>query len=35
MSAKAWLALLVLLILTIAVAGWITSALRWPRSRRA
>jgi hypothetical protein len=33
MSAKFWLALMALLIVTIAVAGWITSAVRWAASR--
>lgn len=33
MSAKLWLALMALLIVTIAVAGWITSAVRWAASR--
>jgi hypothetical protein len=33
MSAKLWLALMALLIVSIAVAGWITSAVRWAASR--
>lgn len=33
MSAKLWLALMALLIVTIAVGGWITSAVRWAASR--
>lgn len=32
-GAKLWLALMALLIVTIAVAGWITSAIRWAASR--
>jgi hypothetical protein len=36
MNAKLWLALMALAILSIAVAGWITSAARlWAASRRA
>jgi hypothetical protein len=33
MTAKLWLGLMVLLILGVAVAGWITSAVRWAGSR--
>ena len=33
MTAKAWLAVMALLIVSIAVAGWITSAIRWAASR--
>jgi hypothetical protein len=33
MSAKLWLAMIVLLIVSVAVAGWITSAIRWAASR--
>jgi hypothetical protein len=33
MSAKLWLALMAMLILSVAVAGWITSALRWAAAR--
>jgi hypothetical protein len=35
MSANLWLGLMVLLILSVAIAGWITSAVRWAASRRA
>lgn len=34
MSAKLWLGLMVVLILSVAMAGWITSAVRWASSRR-
>jgi hypothetical protein len=34
MSAKLWLAMMVLLIVSIAVAGWTTSAIRWLTSRK-
>ena len=34
MSAKLWLGLMAVLIVTVAVAGWITSAIRWARARR-
>ena len=30
---KVWLLAIVLLILSVAVAGWITSAIRWAASR--
>ena len=30
---KIWLLAIVLLILSVAVAGWITSAIRWAASR--
>ena len=33
MGAKLWLVLMALLIVTVAVAGWITSAIRWAASR--
>jgi hypothetical protein len=33
MMGKAWLLMIVLLILSVAVAGWITSAIRWAASR--
>ena len=33
MSAKLWLALMALLIVTVAVAGWVTTAVRWAASR--
>jgi hypothetical protein len=29
MSAKLWLGVMALLILSVAVAGWVTSAVRW------
>ena len=32
-GAKLWLGLMALLIVTVAVAGWITSAVRWAASR--
>lgn len=32
-SAKLWLALMAALIVAVAVAGWITSAIRWAASR--
>jgi hypothetical protein len=32
MSAKLWLALMALVIVAVAVAGWITSAVRWAAS---
>jgi hypothetical protein len=35
MSAKLWLALMAVAILSVAIAGWITSAIRWASSRRA
>ncbi len=34
MSAKLWLGLMALVILSVAIAGWITSAVRWAASRR-
>jgi hypothetical protein len=34
-SVKLWLALMAIAILSIAIAGWITSAVRWASSRRA
>ena len=34
MNAKLWLAMMLLLILSVAVAGWLTSAVRWAASRR-
>ena len=35
MSAQLWLVLMALLIVAVAVAGWITSAVRWAsRPRR-
>jgi hypothetical protein len=34
MSAKLWLAMMAIAILSIAIAGWITSAVRWASSRR-
>ena len=30
---KIWLLVIVLLILSVAIAGWITSAIRWAASR--
>jgi hypothetical protein len=33
MTAKLWLALMALLIVSVAIAGWITSAIRWAASR--
>jgi hypothetical protein len=33
MMGKVWLLVIVLLILSVAVAGWITSAIRWAASR--
>jgi hypothetical protein len=33
MSAELWLALMPLVILGVAVAGWLTSAVRWAASR--
>ena len=33
MSGNVWLLMIVLLILSVAVAGWITSAIRWAASR--
>jgi hypothetical protein len=33
MSAKLWLGLMALVILSVAIAGWITSAIRWAASR--
>ena len=33
MSAKLWLALMAAVILSVAVAGWVTSAVRWAASR--
>ena len=33
MSAKLWLGLMLLLILSVAIAGWLTSAIRWAASR--
>jgi hypothetical protein len=35
MSAQLWLALIVAVIVSIAVAGWITSAVRWLRPARS
>jgi len=35
MSAELWLALMAAAIFAIAVAGWLTSAVRWAVSRRA
>jgi hypothetical protein len=35
MSAKLWLGLMALVILSVAIAGWITSAVRWASSQRA
>jgi hypothetical protein len=35
MSAKLWLGLMALVILAVAIAGWVTSAIRWAGSRRA
>ena len=34
MSAELWLALMAVAILSVAIAGWITSAVRWASSRR-
>jgi hypothetical protein len=34
-SVELWLALMATLILSVAIAGWITSAVRWAASRRA
>ena len=34
MNAELWLGLMLLLILSVAIAGWLTSAVRWATSRR-
>jgi hypothetical protein len=33
MNAKLWLAAMVLAIVSIAIAGWITAAVRWATAR--
>jgi hypothetical protein len=35
MSAKLWIGLMALLIVSVALAGWITSAVRWATSRQS